>query len=98
MKHIIAAFSLIAALGFSDAATVQAQARYNGAYRYPMPGYRNYVGYPYRSSWGYRIDPYWSYSSTRQPYGYQGDGSYYGLGYSRYGGQGNNYGGNYWYW
>ena len=96
MKHIIAAFSLIAAMGVADAVTVQAQARYHGAYRYPAPGYRTYVGYPYRSSWGYRIDPYWSYSSTRQPYGYHGDGSYYGLGYSGYWGQGTY--GNYWYW
>ena len=96
MKHIIAAFSLIAALGIADAASVQAQARYHGAYRYPAPGYRTYVGYPYRSSWGNRIDPYYSYSSTRQPYGYQSDGSYYGLGYSGYGGQGTY--GNYWYW
>ncbi len=65
-------------------------------YRHCEPGTSADWGYPYSYHSGYRVTPYWSYSSTRQPYAYQGDGSYYGLGYSGYYGDGAA--GNYWYW
>ena len=61
-----------------------------------LSGRRTYRLYPYSYSYGPRHDPYWSYSASYTPYSYQGDGSYYGLGYSGYYGQGAN--GNYWYW
>lgn len=47
-----------------------------------LSGRRTYRLYPYTYSYGHRHDPYWSYSSSYFPYGYQNDGSYYGLGYS----------------
>lgn len=59
-------------------------------------GYRIYYQYPYLSSYGPRYDPYWSYTTSRFPYLYQGDGSYYGLGYSGYAGDG--WYGSYYYW
>jgi hypothetical protein len=62
---------------------------------YSAPGAHYYYGYPYTHSTGYRIDPYWSYTSTRVPSGYQGDGSYYGLGFSGWKGETH---GSYWYW
>jgi hypothetical protein len=54
-----------------------------------------YYDYPYTYANGYRVDPYWSYTSTRVPWGYQGDGSYYGLGFSGWKGETH---GSYWYW
>jgi len=59
-------------------------------------GYRVYYGYPYLSSYGPRHDPYWSYNSSYFPYQYHNDGSYYGLGYSGYAGDG--WYGSYYYW
>lgn len=61
-----------------------------------LSGRRTYRHYPYSYSYGPRHDPYWSYNASYFPYSYQGDGSYYGLGYSGYGGRG--WYGNYWYW
>ena len=95
MKRIIAPFAVALAAAILLAATA-APAQYRSCSRYSSPSYRTYWGYPYSYSHGYRIDPYWSYTSTRSPYGYQGDGSYYGLGYSGY--SGNGWYGNYWYW
>lgn len=60
------------------------------------PGLRVYYDYPYAYSWGTRYDPYWSYTTSRYPDVYQGDGSYYGLGYSGY--YGRDWYGSYWYW
>jgi hypothetical protein len=59
-------------------------------------GLRHYYLYPYHYSVGTRYDPYWSYNSSYFPQTYQGDGSYYGLGYSGY--AGDNWYGSYWYW
>lgn len=61
-----------------------------------LTGRRSYRLYPYTYSYGNRVDPYWSYTASYFPYTYQGDGSYYGLGYSGY--RGDNWYGNYWYW
>jgi hypothetical protein len=88
---LILAAAVVFALGVTAApARNYRHCAFNG------PGSTTYWGYPYSHSYGYRVDPYWSYSSTRQPYAYQGDGSYYGLGYSGYSGDGAA--GNYWYW
>lgn len=57
---------------------------------------RTYSLYPYTHSIGPRYDPYWSYNSSYFPETYQGDGSYYGLGYS--GNAGREWYGTYWYW
>lgn len=60
------------------------------------PGLRIYYNHPYVYSWGPRYDPYWSYKSSYYPQTYGGDGSYYGMGYSGY--AGNGWYGSYWYW
>ncbi len=62
-----------------------------------LSGRRSYHLYPYTFSYGNRHDPYWSYNASYFPYHNQGDGSYYGLGYSGYGGRSGGQG-NYWYW
>ena len=59
-------------------------------------GLRHYYGYPYQYSTGLRYDPYWSYNASYFPETYNGDGSYYGIGYSGYNGDG--YYGSYYYW
>ena len=67
---------------------------YEDARRYY--GLRHYYGYPYHWSLGLRYDPYWSYNSSYFPQTYDGDGSYYGIGYSGYNGDG--WYGSYYYW
>lgn len=67
---------------------------YTEAMRYTS--LRQYYGYPYRFSYGPRYDPYWSYNSSYFPELYYGDGSYYGIGYSGY--NGNGWYGSYYYW
>lgn len=67
---------------------------YTDAMRYTS--LRHYYGYPYSYSYGPRHDPYWSYNSSYFPDLYYGDGSYYGLGYSGY--SGNGWYGSYYYW
>ena len=67
---------------------------YEDARRYY--GIRHYSGYPYHWSLGLRYDPYWSYNSSYFPQTYDGDGSYYGLGYS--GCSGGGWYGSYYYW
>lgn len=57
---------------------------------------RHYYLYPYHYSYGPRYDPYWSYTSSYFPARHYGDGSYYGLGYSGYAGDG--WYGSYYYW
>jgi len=57
---------------------------------------RHYYGYPYHYSYGPRYDPYWSYTTSTYPALYDGDGSYYGMGYSGYAGDG--WYGSYYYW
>ncbi len=59
-------------------------------------GLRHYYGYPYHWSLGLRYDPYWSYNTSYFPETYHGDGSYYGIGYSGYNGDG--WYGSYYYW
>lgn len=56
----------------------------------------SYYDHPYYWSNGPRYTPYWSYNSSYFPCLYDGDGSYYGLGYS--GAPGNGWQGTYWYW
>lgn len=57
---------------------------------------RVYYGYPYTYSTGLRYDPYWSYNASYFPETYYGGGSYYGIGYSGY--SGNGWYGSYYYW
>ncbi|MGI8905088.1 MAG: hypothetical protein ACR2IE_01195 [Candidatus Sumerlaeaceae bacterium] len=74
----------------------QAYGGFNYDYARQYQGFRRYYNYPYYYSWGPRYDPYWSYNSSYFPYQYHNDGSYYGLGYSGYAGDG--WYGSYWYW
>ncbi len=86
---------ILSILALSAAAPVQAQSNCCQTYE-QLSGRRSYRLYPYTYSYGNRVDPYWSYTASYFPYTYQGDGSYYGLGYSGYQGRGAH--GNYWYW
>lgn len=86
---------LCAVAGFCSSASAQYFSQdYQFAREYY--GLRWYYLYPYKYSIGTRVDPYWSYASSYFPYPYHGDGSYYGLGYSGY--RGDGWYGNYWYW
>lgn len=69
---------------------------FNYEYARKYQGFRRYYLYPYYWSYGPRYDPYWSYNSSYFPYQYHNDGSYYGIGYSGYAGDG--WYGSYWYW
>lgn len=85
----------LALLGLASAASAQYFSKeYEEARRWY--GVRHFSNYPYHYSLGLRYDPYWSYNSSYFPETYHGDGSYYGLGYSGYNGDG--WYGSYYYW
>jgi hypothetical protein len=91
----VAAGAIAAALMAFSASDSNARKSCSCTYTAPSAHSHYYYDYPYTYSNGYRIDPYWSYTSTRVPSGYQGDGSYYGLGFSGWKGETH---GSYWYW
>ncbi len=96
-KALFGIILALAAFTLPNTADAQYGYTYNNQPAHYRTGLRMYHLYPYQYSLGERYEPYWSYNSSYFPYNYQGDGSYYGLGYSGYGGQGGGMGG-YWYW
>ena len=92
--RILTGIVLLGALGVNAAQAQYFDPAYHRALRWN--DLRHYYGYPYQWSVGPRYDPYWSYNSSYFPETYNGDGSYYGLGYSGYAGDG--WYGSYWYW
>lgn len=86
--------ALLIALSAGAASAQYFSPQYENARR--AYGLRYYASYPYEYSVGLRYDPYWSYNSSYFPQTYDGDGSYYGLGYSGYNGDG--WYGSYYYW
>lgn len=91
--HILVAVAAIMAM--ADVAPAETPDFYHRS----RPGVRTYQLYPYQVSLGSgsRYDPTWSYNASYFPETRNGDGSYYGLGYSGYGNNDGGMGG-YWYW
>lgn len=88
----------LGAVALLSIASISAAQYFNPAFTEMQRKYdlRHYYLYPYNHSFGPRYDPYWSYNSSYFPETYYGDGSYYGLGYSGY--AGNGWYGSYYYW